>query len=475
MHKVVIVGRPNVGKSSLFNRLIGRRAAVVADEPGVTRDVKEEVFLFENHRILLMDTGGLWSGDVWEEAIRVKAEMAIDDADVVLFAVEGRAEITTADYEVAEWLRRLGKPVVLVVTKIDSHLHEQYLGELYGLGFGEPFPTSAEHARGLDELMEHVVSLLPEDTEDIAITEPIRIALIGRPNVGKSSLLNAITGSERVIVSEIAGTTRDAIDIDFDFGGQAFVLVDTAGIRHRPADNIELFSQLRSERAIENSHVILLVIDPQEFGDHELKLANKAYDAGKPVILVINKWDLVPDEKLKSTVKDIDIKLNHLAYAPRVYTSAINEYGIHDLLAEATKLFEKWQKRVSTGEINRWLEVWQTMQRTPNFKGKSFKMFFGTQAEVAPPTFVIFCNRADYVTRAYEGYLKNRIREDLSLEGVPVRLVWRERGPRPDKVKGGGQADDASRAGSSEADAESAPRERRANRTSRPQRSNSKR
>jgi GTP-binding protein len=437
VHKVVIVGRPNVGKSSLFNRLIGRRSAVVADEPGVTRDVKDEIMLFANHRILLMDTGGLWSGDTWEEAIRIKAEAAISDADVVLFTVDGRSELTAADFEVAEWLRRQGKPVVLVATKIDATQHENYLGELYGLGFGEPFPTSAEHARGLDDLMEHVVGLLPEDDEDVAAIEPIRIALIGRPNVGKSSLLNAITGSERVIVSEIPGTTRDSIDINFDFGGQAFVLVDTAGIRHRPADNIELFSQLRSERAIENAHVILLVIDPAELGDHELKLANKAYDAGKPVILVINKWDLVPDEKLKATIREIDRRLSHLEYAPRVFTSAINEYGIHDLLAEATKLYEKWQRRVSTGEINRWLEVWQTMQRTPNFKGRQFKMYFGTQAEVAPPTFVIFCNRADFVTRAYEGYLKNRIREDLDLAGVPVRLVFRERGAAPGNKKKG--------------------------------------
>jgi GTP-binding protein len=463
MHKVAIVGRPNVGKSSLFNRLIGRRAAVVADEPGVTRDVKEAVMLYENHRILLMDTGGLWSGDEWEAKILEKAEMAIHDANVVIFAVDARTERSSADFEITNWLRRLGKPVVLAATKIDTSKQDVLLPELYSLGFGDPMPTSAEHGRGLDDLMDRVLELLPPDTEDITIIEPIRVALIGRPNVGKSSLLNAITGSERVIVSEVAGTTRDSIDFEFDFAGQRFVLVDTAGIRHKPKDNIELFSQLRSEQAIKDASVILLVVDPSELGDHEVKLANLAYEAGKPVIVVVNKWDLVPEEALKRTERDLDQKLHHLEFAPRVYTSAINDYGIHDLLAEAVKLYNLWQTRVATGDLNRWLEVWQMRQATPNFKGKPLKMLYITQAETAPPTFVIFCNRQDFVTRAYEGFLKNRIREDLQLEGIPVRIVWRERGAFGGKEKG--SSDDAeqassgsSRAGSSRGRSSQKPR-----------------
>jgi GTPase len=428
MHKVAIVGRPNVGKSSLFNRMIGKRAAVVADEPGVTRDVKEEFMMYENHRILLMDTGGLWSGDEWEAKILEKAEMAIHDAQVVLFAVDARTELSSADEEIAMWLRRLGKPVILVATKIDSNKQESLLLNLYQLGFGDPMPTSAEHARGLDDVMDKVLEILPKDDEEITDVSPIRVALIGRPNTGKSSMLNAITGSERVIVSPIAGTTRDAIDIEFNYAGQRFILIDTAGIRHRPKDNIELFAQLRSEQSIRNSDVNLLVIDPFELGDHEMKLANMAYDAGKPVIIIINKWDLVPEEDLKKVEKDISQRLNHLDFAPRVYTSAINEYGIHELLAECTKLYTLWQTRVSTGDLNRWLEVWQMRQQMPNFKGKPLKMYYMTQAETAPPTFVIFCNRADFVTRAYEGFLRNRIREDLELPGIPVRIVWRERG-----------------------------------------------
>jgi GTPase len=429
MHKVAIVGRPNVGKSSLFNRLLGRRVAVVADQPGVTRDVKEEIMLYENHRILLMDTGGLWSGDEWEAKILEKAEMAIHDCVCVIFAVESRSELSSADYEIADWLRRLGKPVVLAATKVDSHKHEALTTELYGLGFGEPFSTSAEHARGLDELMDEVVKHLPEDTEEVTDIAPIRVTFIGRPNVGKSSLLNAVTGSERVIVSPIAGTTRDAIDFEFNYAGTRFVLVDTAGIRHKPSDDIERYSQLRSEQSIEKTDVIFLVIDPFELGDHEIKLANLAYESGKPVILVFNKWDLVADDDLDKLEKELHRKLLHLEFAPRVYTSAINEYGIHELLAEATKLYNLWQTRVPTAELNRWLEVWQMKQAVPNFKGKPLRMYFMTQAEVAPPTFVIFCNRHDFVTRAYENFLRNRIREDLGLPGVPVRINWREKGP----------------------------------------------
>lgn len=436
MHKVAIVGRPNVGKSSLFNRLIGRREAVVADFAGVTRDAKEETMLYHNHRITLVDTGGLWSGDEWEAVIREKAEWALEGAQAVIFVLDPREGLSAADYEVADWLRRLGKPVVVVANKIDSPKHEPYLAELWGLGFGDPVAISAEHARGLDDLMDRVMVHLPEDDEDVSEVAPIRISLIGRPNVGKSSLLNAITQSDRAIVADMPGTTRDSLDVEWNYGGQRFVLVDTAGIRKKPDTAIEDFAIQRSQSAIERSDLIWLVLNANDLGDHELKLANLAYDSGKPVIVVVNKWDLVPDEDLKRTEKELDQKLFHIAYAPRVYTSAINDYGIHDMLAEAMKLYDKWQSRVPTAELNRWLELWQIKHSVPNFGGRPLKMYFMTQVETAPPTFAIFCNRADYVTRSYEGFIQNRIRDDLDLAGIPVRLKWKEKGPYKKGHKG---------------------------------------
>lgn len=429
MQKVAIVGRPNVGKSSLFNRLVGRREAVVADFPGVTRDAKEGLMLYHNHRIVLIDTGGLWSGDEWEGLIREKAEWAMEGAQAVIFVTDPRDGLSAADYEVADWLRRLNKPVVVTANKIDSSKHEAYLAELWGLGFGEPVAISAEHARGLDELMERVMAHLPDDTEDVPDIAPIRISFIGRPNVGKSSLLNALTGSERVIVADVPGTTRDPVDVEWDYAGQRFVLVDTAGIRRRPDTSIEEYAIERSKTAIERSDVIWLVVNAEDIGDHELKLANLAYESGKPVIVVVNKCDLVSDSELKRTEREINEKLHHISYAPRVYTSAINDYGIHDMLAEAVKLYDKWQSRIPTAELNRWLGIWTMKQRVPNFNGKDLKMYFMTQVETAPPTFAIFCNRADFVTRAYEGFLQNRICEDLDLAGIPVRLKWKEKGP----------------------------------------------
>ncbi|AMA75354.1 ribosome biogenesis GTPase Der [Thermus parvatiensis] len=428
MHKVVIVGRPNVGKSSLFNRLLKKRSAVVADVPGVTRDLKEGVVESEQGRFLLVDTGGLWSGDKWEKKIQEKVDRALEDAEVVLFAVDGRAELTQADYEVAEYLRKKGKPVILVATKVDDPKHELYLGPLYGLGFGDPIPTSSEHARGLEELLEAIWQRLPVKQID---TEPevaaIRLAIVGRPNAGKSSLLNAILGEERVIVSEEPGTTRDAIDVEFFFGGQRFVLVDTAGIRKRPESLVEELAIRRSLRAMDEADVVLLVVDPFQVGDRELKLANEALDRGKPVLLVITKWDLVDKEDAPKMRRLLREKLAHLDHLPRVFTSALTRQNLDRIFREAVRLHELNQTRVPTAELNRWVAVWTSRVQMPNFKGKPLKILYATQPEVAPPTFVFFVNHPEFVTRAFENYLKNRIGEDLGLREVPFRLVFRGR------------------------------------------------
>ncbi|UCH26164.1 MAG: ribosome biogenesis GTPase Der [Trueperaceae bacterium] len=433
--KVAIVGRPNVGKSSLFNRLVGRREAIVADKPGVTRDVKAaRVEPTEGPAFTLLDTGGLWSGDEWQEKIRDTIAAALTDVKLILFCVDGRTGLTAADLDIANWLRGLEKDILLVVTKLDDPKHEEdpELYELYGLGLGEPHFTSAEHARGTYELIDTILTMLPEGDEE-PDEDVIRVSIIGRPNVGKSSLLNALVGDRRVIVADLPGTTRDSVDVSFHFAGRAFTLVDTAGIRRKPSGDIEHYAKIRSERAVLESDVAILVVDPFELGDHELRLANFALESGKPVVIAINKWDLVSDTKLKEFRETLTVQLAHLQFAPRVYTSALTEYGLHEVLAEVVRVFDLARVRVPTSEVNNWVDLWTQRQSPPNFRGKPLKLLYTTQADIAPPTFVFSVNNETFVTRAYEQYLRNRIREDLGFKEVPIRLIFKARGARTGK------------------------------------------
>jgi len=437
LRKVAIVGRPNVGKSSLFNRLIGRREAIVADEPGVTRDVKEGVAELDSGRhVVLLDTGGLWSGDRWQGAIRERVAAALEDVDLVLFCVDGREPPTAADHEIAEWLRRSGRRVLLVATKLDDPRHEERseLFESYALGFGEPLATSAAHVRGVPELEEAIEGHLGEDA-DVAGEEPVTVAVVGRPNAGKSSLLNALIGDERVIVSETAGTTRDAIDVRFAFAGRPFVLVDTAGIRRKPSENVEYYAKLRSEQAIRRAEVAVLVVDPFELGDHEMRIANLALEAGKPVVMAINKWDLVTDAQLNEFRARVRRELAHLDFAPRVFTSAVTDFGLHELLATVVRVHDTARRRVATGALNGWLSVWTQRQPPPNFRGRPLKLLYVTQADVAPPTFVFSVNDERLITRAYEQYIRNRIREDLGFREVPFRLIFKSRSGAGKRVR----------------------------------------
>ncbi|MDF1522735.1 MAG: ribosome biogenesis GTPase Der [Trueperaceae bacterium] len=428
---MALVGRPNVGKSSLFNRLLRKREALVDDFPGVTRDVKAGTVAFDSGRTFtLLDTGGLWSGDRWEKDIRTKVERAIRDVDLVLFCVDGREGIRAGDQEIAAWLRALGKPVWLVGTKLDDPRHEEQapLYEAYALGFGEIHVTSANHDRGIYELLEAIEEALPElPEEDLADEGPIRIAVVGRPNVGKSSLVNALLGEDRVIVADVPGTTRDSVDVAFEYGGRPFVLVDTAGIRRKPTQDIERWMTIRSEEALRRADVCVLVVDPFEMGDHEMGLANLALERGIPMVMAVNKWDLVEDTDLEPRRKLIDETLPHVDFAPRVYTSALTEFGMHELLATCVRVFEVARHRVSTGDLNSWIEVWTTRQAPPNFRGKPLRVYYASQVDVAPPVFHMSVNSEKYVTRSYEQYLINRIREDLGFAEVPFRLVFKSR------------------------------------------------
>ncbi len=418
-----------MGKSALFNRLVGRREAIVDDQPGVTRDVKGvRMEREETGPLLLLDTGGLWSGDRWEKDIQKKVAAALEDVDLVLFCVDGRSGLTAGDLQVAGWLREGGYEALLVATKLDDPNHEETADffELYSLGLGEPLPTSAEHNRGIYELLDEIALRLPPE-DDSVDEEAVRVAVIGRPNVGKSSIVNAIVGDEKVIVADVPGTTRDAVDVHFEFGGRPFVIVDTAGIRRKPAEDLEFYSKLRSERALLSADVAVLVIDPFELGDHELRLANLALEGGKPVVVAVNKWDLVSDEQLREVEEEIDAALGHIAFAPKVYTSAINDYGLHELLATVIRVYETARKRIPTGQMNAWIQVWTTRQAPPNFKGKPLKIFYATQADIAPPTFILSVNNEGFITRAYEQYLRNRMREDLGFSEVPFRLIFKSR------------------------------------------------
>jgi len=437
LYSVAIVGRPNVGKSSLFNRLVGRRDAIVADVPGVTRDVKQgEVTTDDGRTFRLLDTGGLWSGDRWEVPIRTRVEAALVGVDLVLLCVDGRAGVATADHEVADWLRSMNKPVLLVATKVDDPRHAE-TGEffdLYSLGFGDPFVTAAEHAIGTHELIAHVAELMGDQEAEVE-EDTVRVAIIGRPNVGKSSLVNALVGDERVIVAEVPGTTRDPVDVHFEFGGRPFTLIDTAGMARKDVGDLEYYARLRSEMALRRADVAILVIDPFELGDHELHLANLSLEWGKPVVTAINKWDLVTDEQLEPFRQRLDQQLVHLQSAPRVYTSALTDFGLHELLATAVRLYDTSHKRVSTSELNGWLEVWTARQSPPNFSGRPLKLLYVSQVDVAPPTFVFSINSEALLTRPYEHYLRNRIKEDVSFSEVPIRMVFKERGGGKKKVR----------------------------------------
>ncbi len=430
---VAIVGRPNVGKSTIFNRLAGERISIVEDIPGVTRDRIYAEAEWLNFTFNIIDTGGI---EIADEPLLVKmrnqAEIAIDEADVIIFLVNGREGITAADEEVAKILYKSNKPVVLGVNKIDNPEMRENIYEYYSLGFGEPFPISGSHGLGLGDLLDAVISKFPERSQLKDEDDTIYFSVIGRPNVGKSSLVNALLNEERVIVSDIEGTTRDAIDTHLKTEDQDFVIIDTAGMRKRGKvyETTEKYSVLRALKAIERSDVTAVLIDAETgIREQDKKVAGYAHEAGRAVVIVVNKWDTVNanEKSMKEFEEKVRGHFQYLDYAPIVFLSAKTKKRLHTLIPAIKTASENHTKRVQTNVLNDVIMDAIAMNPTPTYKGKRLKVLYATQAAVKPPAFVIFVNDPELMHFSYERFLENKIREAFGFVGTPIKIFSRKR------------------------------------------------
>ncbi len=432
---VAIVGRPNVGKSTLFNTLAGERISIVKDTPGVTRDRIYADVSWLDYNFTLIDTGGIEpdSRDVILSQMREQAQIAIDTADVIMFIVDVRQGLQDADAKVADMLRRSHKPVVLVVNKVDSF--EKYMAdvyEFYNLGIGEPYPVSAADKLGLGDMLDEVVKYFPESAKEEAEDDRPKVAIIGKPNVGKSSLINKLAQEDRVIVSNIAGTTRDAIDTVIKYNKQEYVFIDTAGIRRksRITEDIERYSIIRAVAAVERADVVILVIDATEgVTEQDAKIAGIAHDRGKGIIIAVNKWDAI--EKNNDTVKEhtqnIRDVLSFMPYAEILFISAKSGQRLHKIFEMIDIVIENNSMRVATGVLNEIVTEAVAMQQPPTDKGKRLKIYYVTQVSVKPPTFVVFVNDKNLMHFSYTRYLENRIRDTFGFRGTALKFITRER------------------------------------------------
>ena len=431
---VAIVGRPNVGKSTLFNRLIGRRLAIVEDTPGVTRDRIYGDAEWLDYAFTLIDTGGIEpaSEDIIAVQMRRQAELAIDTADVIVFLVDGREGMTSADTEVAAMLRRSKKPVVLAVNKVDAQKFEESRYEFYELGLGEPYTISASQGLGLGDLLDEVVREFPKADAD-ADTERVNIAVAGKPNVGKSSLVNALLGEERAIVSSIPGTTRDAIDTPFSVNGRDYMLVDTAGIRRKRAiedESIERYSVIRSLAAVRRADVVLIVCDAEQgLSEQDVRIAGYAHEEGKASVLIVNKWDLIEKDThtMDKFKKDLAADLAFMSYVPMLFISAKTGQRVDKVLATVDGVYAESRRRVTTGTLNDVLGEAVTVTEPPSTNGRRLKVYYATQTGVQPPTFVLFVNDESLMHFSYQRYLENYFRKSFGLTGTPVRLLVRSK------------------------------------------------
>ncbi len=431
---VAIVGRPNVGKSTLFNALAGRRISIVQETPGVTRDRIYADVEWLDKRFTMIDTGGIEpeSGDIILSQMREQAQIAIDTADVILFMTDVRQGLVDADSKVADMLRRSQKPVILAVNKVDDRKLEMDVYEFYNLGMGDPLPISASGKLGLGELLDRVVESFPKGAGEEGEDDIPHIAIIGKPNVGKSSIINKILGQDRVIVSDIAGTTRDAVDTGVNWNGQGYIFIDTAGLRRKSKvkEELERYSVIRAVAAVERADVVLVVIDASEgITEQDAKIAGIAHEKGKGVIILVNKWDLV--EKTDKTIYRYTDKireiLSFMPYAKLLFISAKTGQRIPRMFETIDAVIQNHALRVQTGVLNEILTESMALHQPPSDKGKRLKIFYMTQVSVRPPTFVFFVNSKKLMHFSYTRYLENRIRDAFGFEGTPLRFIVRER------------------------------------------------
>ncbi len=429
---VALVGRPNVGKSTLFNRLIGSKVAIIEDIPGITRDRIYGTVNFNNYVFHLIDTGGIdLSKEKFNDEIKVQAELAIDEADVIVFIVDGKEGLTSNDLEVKDMLIKSGKKVIVAINKIDSKLAREHMYDFYELGFDSYINVSAEQNEGIYELLQMITDNFKEYKEEE--NNSIKFSIIGRPNVGKSSLVNAILNEDRVIVSPIAGTTRDAIDTPFVYNKENFIVIDTAGMRKKGKiyETVERYSLLRSMKAIDRSDVCVLVINAEEgIIEHDKHIAGYAIEAGKALVIVVNKWDTIEDKdkEMKKFEQSIRNNFQFMPYVPIVYLSALTKKRIHTLMPQIIKVYNNSQKVIATNLLNNVIRDAYELNLPPSYKGKRLKIYFCNQVSVAPPTFNIQVNNKGLVHFSYERYLENKIRESFDFEGTPIKLVFKNKG-----------------------------------------------
>ena len=431
---VAIVGRPNVGKSTLFNKLAGRRISIVEDTPGVTRDRVYADAEWLRHNFTIIDTGGIEveSQDIILAQMRRQAQIAIETADVIVFIVDGKQGLTGADYEVAQMLRQSKKPVVLVVNKIDHLELEANAFEFYNLGIGNPCAISATQGLGLGDMLDEVVAHFENVYSNTENEEYIQVAVVGKPNVGKSSLINRMLGEERNIVTDIAGTTRDAIDSKLETEEGKFILIDTAGIRRKSKveEGIERYSVIRSLAAVERANVVILLLDAtEELSDQDEKIIGYAHEMKKAIIVIVNKWDLIEkdDKTMIEYKKKLQAGLNFMAYAPFLFISAKTGQRVHKILSLVKECYDNSSKRISTGIINEVINKAVLMNEPPTVALKRLKIFYVTQVDTQPPTFVFFVNNPNLLHFSYERYLENQLRNAFEFSGTGIRLLFRER------------------------------------------------